>query len=210
MQRQFFVDFDGTVTTEDTVVAMVQRFAREGWQEINRKWEKKELSTEECARSILKLMDADVAELRRLMDSIALDPYFPAFLALCQQQGDQVYILSDGYDFNIKNILSRYNIDVPFYCNKLIYTDHFDIECLYNNPDCGSCGTCKTALMRQLTQKGCQTIYIGDGYSDICPAQNADMVWAKNSLLDYCRQQGIKAVAFDNFADIIKWLQKNS
>ena len=207
MRKQFFIDFDGTVTTRDTVAAMVESFAGEGWQELNQKWENKEISTEECARRTLELFNTDLGELEKLLDTIDIDRYFPDFLSFCESQGYQVYILSDGYDFNIKHVLSRYNIDLPYYCNKLLYTDRFDIKCGNTNPDCDSCGTCKTNLMQQLKMPGYQSVYIGDGYSDTCPAEHADIVFAKSSLLRYCREHGISAIAFDNFSDIIKYLQ---
>lgn len=207
MHKQFFIDFDGTVTTKDTVAAMVESFAREGWQELNEKWEKKEMSTEECARRTLKLFDTDPAELEKLLDTISIDKYFPDFLTFCQNKGYQVYILSDGYDFNIKHILNRYKINIPYYCNKLIYSGHFDIECINTNENCDSCGTCKTNLMQQLHIPGCQSVYIGDGYSDTCPAEHADVVFAKSSLLKFSREHGINAIAFGNFDDIIKHLK---
>ncbi|HEX3011887.1 MAG TPA: MtnX-like HAD-IB family phosphatase [Syntrophomonadaceae bacterium] len=207
MNKQFFIDFDGTITTRDTVLTMVENFGGQGWQELNRKWENKELSTEECARETLKLFRTDLNELQKMLDTIVIDEYFPEFLDLCQSRGFKVYILSDGYDFNIRNILNRYNISLPFYSNKLLYTDHFDIECIYINENCSDCGTCKTGLMQQLQETGSEAVYIGDGYSDTCPAQHADQVFAKSSLLKFCRQNGIKAVPFDNFKDIIRQIE---
>ena len=49
MQRIFFIDFDGTITKKDVCEAMVERFAADGWQEINLLWETRKISTEECA-----------------------------------------------------------------------------------------------------------------------------------------------------------------
>lgn len=210
MNKQFFIDFDGTVTTKDTVAAMVASFAGEGWQKLNQKWENKEISTEECARRTLELFDTDMAELGKLLNTIVIDDYFLEFLKLCENLEYKVYILSDGYDFNIKSILGRYKIHIPYYCNKLLYSDHFDIECSYPNESCGKCGTCKTNLMRQLQESGCQSVYIGDGYSDTCPAGHADIVFAKSSLLKFCQQNGIKAIAFENFSDIIRRIENES
>jgi 2-hydroxy-3-keto-5-methylthiopentenyl-1-phosphate phosphatase len=45
-------------------------------------------------------------------------------------------------------------------------------------------------------------VYVGNGYSDRCPAEHADVVLAKGELLDHCRSQGIEHIAFDNFRDV--------
>ncbi|MEA1962598.1 MAG: MtnX-like HAD-IB family phosphatase, partial [Bacillota bacterium] len=186
-----------------TCSAMVETFARDGWQEINRLWEQKELSTEECANKTFELFDAVPDDIKKLMKSIEIDDYFIAFLKLCKRQEDKVYILSDGYDLNIQTILKKYNIDVPYFCNRLIYTDKFMIQCPHINQSCGKCGTCKTTLMKQLKEPGSQTIYIGDGYSDTCPATHADIVYAKGSLYAFCMENGIDAIPYQSFKDII-------
>ena len=34
-------------------------------------------------------------------------------------------------------------------------------------------------------------VYVGDGYSDRCPVQYADIVFAKGDLQTYCQEQNI-------------------
>ena len=205
MKKVFFIDFDGTITTIDTCVKMVEVFAGEGWQEINQLWEEGAISTEECARRTFALFDAQPKDISRLMHSIDIDPYFLSFIKICEEQGHQLYILSDGYDENIRLILDRYKIALPYFANKLIYEHGFSIQTPYANNDCGQCGTCKTKLMQQLLGHA-QSVYIGDGYSDICPAKHADVVYAKSALYDYCVHNGIPALPFHSFKDIIAGL----
>jgi 2-hydroxy-3-keto-5-methylthiopentenyl-1-phosphate phosphatase len=203
MRKVFFIDFDGTITRRDTCAAMVEEFARDGWQELNDQWERRELSTQECANLIFALFDATIHDIARFIYEIEIDPYFSKFLELCRSHDYKVYILSDGYDFNIETILGKYNLQVPYYANKLVYGSAFAIECPYINEDCGKCGTCKTRLMESLKGE-CQSIYIGDGYSDTCPAQHADLVYAKDTLYRFCLEKGIKAIPYRNFNDIVK------
>jgi 2-hydroxy-3-keto-5-methylthiopentenyl-1-phosphate phosphatase len=59
-----FVDFDGTITKEDTCAAMVEAFAGDGWREINDRWERKEISTEQCANMTFNLFQADLNDLK--------------------------------------------------------------------------------------------------------------------------------------------------
>lgn len=207
MNRTFFVDFDGTVTRVDTCKAMVKAFATPGWEALNELWEKKQLSTEACANLTFKLFRADLEDVRRLLETVEIDEYFPAFLETCRARGDRVIVLSDGYDFNIRTVFRKYSIDLPFYANRMVYDGGFKIECPYLNPDCGTCGVCKTKLMEELREPGSQAVYIGDGYSDTCPAGKADLVFAKGILYRYCQEMGITAQYFNNFYDIITYLK---
>lgn len=204
-KKTVFTDFDGTVTRVDSCFAMVKALARDGWQELNEMWQKKKLSTLECANQTFELFDANIDDVKRLIDTIEIDEHFREFLAFCRSREYEIYILSDGYDFNIQTILNRYNVDVKFFANKLLFDQEkrFRVECPHQSSSCVRCGTCKTELIRQLTPKGNQVVYIGDGHSDMCPAAAADIVFAKDVLYRYCQEKGIKAIEFKNFKDII-------
>jgi 2-hydroxy-3-keto-5-methylthiopentenyl-1-phosphate phosphatase len=203
MSKIFFIDFDGTITLKDTCAAMVEAFAKDGWEEINRLWEDKKLSTEDCANMTFHLMNAGIDDIRKLMETIEIDPYFKEFLSIIRNSGYKAYVLSDGYDFNIETVFLKYNIDVPYYSNKLLYDNGFHIECPHSNKACGNCGTCKSRLMDWLKENGDQVIYIGDGYSDTCPAEKADMVFAKGTLYKYCIDKGLNVIHYNNFKDIL-------
>lgn len=203
MKKTFFIDFDGTITKVDTCIAVMDAFAQDAWKEVNEMWERKELTTEECANRVFQLINVSPGHLRRLLETIEIDDYFLDFLAFCKDQSYQVYVLSDGYDFHIETVFHKYGIDLPYYANRLIYNDGFRISCIYSNPSCGGCGTCKTTLMEKLKKEGFQAVYIGDSYSDTCPAVQADLVFAKDVLYEYCMENGIAAVRFDDFQDIM-------
>ncbi|CEO90095.1 MAG: hypothetical protein RQM95_13085 [Syntrophaceticus schinkii] len=72
---------------------------------------------------------------------------------------------------------------------------------------CGNCGTCKTTLMEKLNKEGHQAVYIGDSYSDTCPAEHADHVFARDVLYEYCLENSIPATPFNDFREIIEQLQ---
>lgn len=203
MKRTIFIDFDGTITKVDTCAAMVEAFAAEGWQEINEKWERKELSTQDCANRTFQLFDAGIEDISKLMESMEIDDFFKDFLNICRELGYKVYVLSDGYDYCIDAVFQKNDIEAPYYANRMMYEQGFKIECAHFNEACGNCGTCKTKLMAALKEVGSQTVYIGDGYSDTCPAMNADIVFAKGDLYKYCQDKGIRAILYNNFADII-------
>jgi 2-hydroxy-3-keto-5-methylthiopentenyl-1-phosphate phosphatase len=45
-------------------------------------------------------------------------------------------------------------------------------------------------------------VYVGDGLSDRCPSENADLVFAKGDLLAHCREKHIDCIEFRNFRDV--------
>jgi 2-hydroxy-3-keto-5-methylthiopentenyl-1-phosphate phosphatase len=45
-------------------------------------------------------------------------------------------------------------------------------------------------------------VYIGEGYSDRCPARFADIIFAKDELLRFCQRENISYFAYATFADI--------
>lgn len=207
MGTVFFIDFDGTITKKDVCAAMVEAFADDGWREINERWERKEISTEQCANMTFNLFRADINDLKRLMDTMEIDEYFKDFLALCRERGHGVYVLSDGYDICIEAVFKKYQIEVPYYANRMVYDGSFKIECPGTNPACGICGNCKTGLMKELNAEGNTVVYVGDGYSDTCPAAKADVVFAKSDLYRYCKDNGISARHFNDFKDIISYIE---
>lgn len=207
MKKTIFVDFDGTITKVDTCAAMVKAFAAEGWQEINEQWERKELSTKECASKTFQLFRVGMIEVAGLMERMEIDDFFKEFLCFCRTKNYKVFVLSDGYDFCVDKVFKKYNLEVSYYANKMFYEQGFQIDCPHFNEACGNCGTCKKNLMAALNEPGSQTVYIGDGYSDICPAMHADVVFAKKDLYNYCMAKGINAIHYETFADILTHLR---
>ncbi len=207
MSRLFLVDFDGTITLEDTCIAMVRAFARGDWARLNRLWEQKELDTVEVARQTLAMFQASRDDLDQLLAQMSVDPDFVPFYDTVLARGDELLILSDGYDYSIRSILQRIGRPtIPFYANELrVDAAGFTMDCGRPSLDCQLCGTCKKEICLELHREGWETVYIGDGASDECVCATADLVFAKGSLIRYCERQGIAYRPFAGFADIQAW-----
>jgi phosphoglycolate phosphatase len=75
-------------------------------------------------------------------------------------------------------------------------------------PDCGVCGTCKLAILRQFRADYEKIILIGDGESDRHAAEEADVVLALHDLFVYCAGQGIPAIRIESFEDVPRLLTR--
>lgn len=207
MKYVFFLDFDGTITVEDTCDMLLKRYGNQESLALNRRWERKEIATRECARLLFRQMDLTPAALSQLVGEVELDPGFKALLGFCEQRGYPVFILSDGYDQIIQGVIQRENIQIPFYCNNLVFDGDYTVSFPNHNPDCGQCGTCKRKLIEQRSSPGTQGVYVGDGYSDFCAAATCEVVFAKGKLWDYCRAKNIPAYPYETFLDVLQWLR---
>jgi 2-hydroxy-3-keto-5-methylthiopentenyl-1-phosphate phosphatase len=53
-------------------------------------------------------------------------------------------------------------------------------------------------------------VYAGEGYSDRCPVQYADVVFAKDELLKHCEASSIAYYPYASFADVRDRLERLS
>ena len=51
-------------------------------------------------------------------------------------------------------------------------------------------------------------MYVGDGRSDVCPAQEADILFAKGYLLDFFKKKKRLCMAFNDFADVLTYFRR--
>ena len=195
-----FVDFDGTIAPVDTTDLLLERFAAPAWREIEDDWKAGRIGSRECLVRQIDLVRASEAQMDAFVAGIEIDPGFARFARLCRRLGHNVTIVSDGLDRTIEAVLERYDLDLPFHANRLQWQggDRWRLTFPHASSDCRAlAGTCKCRFLegqpRQLR------IVVGDGRSDFCVADRADLVLAKGALLDRCRASAIPHLAFADF-----------
>jgi 2-hydroxy-3-keto-5-methylthiopentenyl-1-phosphate phosphatase len=73
----------------------------------------------------------------------------------------------------------------------------------YEDAECTRCACCKRNIMLTKSSDDDVIVYIGEGYSDRCPAQYADIVFAKDELQKFCQEKNISYFLYDSFDDIL-------
>jgi 2-hydroxy-3-keto-5-methylthiopentenyl-1-phosphate phosphatase len=204
MDIQIFCDFDGTITTQDTLGRFLTEFAPPEWLELERRWINGEFGSKVCLTEQLRLIPKpDAATLNAFLNSIQIDPDFVEFYNFLKEKKVDFYVVSDGLDFFIKTILKKYSLnDIKFFSNVLMpdFTSEFPN---YNESCKRQAGTCKCGVIDKLIDTQKTLIYIGDGISDFCAAQRADIIFAKRTLLSYCRENNFRnVIEFKTFTDI--------
>lgn len=197
-----FCDFDGTIATDDVTDLVLNRFALPAWQDIEALWEAGVINSAECMRAQIRLIRARRDEIDKFLEQVEIDPGFRDFKRFCDRSGIRVVIVSDGVDHFIRRVLALHDISgIKIIANRLIETEHgFDLDFPHTRPDCrAAAGVCKCAALKG---RGSH-VYVGDGRSDFCAARSAAMVFAKDKLAAYCRQEAIPHVVYEDFFDVL-------
>jgi 2-hydroxy-3-keto-5-methylthiopentenyl-1-phosphate phosphatase len=208
MNRKLLIiaDFDGTVSPMDVGYEVLQKFTGRGWDEIDRAYCSGEIGSKEAYSRIAALIRGTREEMQQYVRAHArVDTHFVSFYAFCRKAGIDLRILSDGLDFYIDLVLRKEGLgDIPFCSNVTRFRDGqgFAIEFPEENLECDKCGTCKSLILQRLKPAFDRIIYIGDGYSDVCPAEKADVVFAKGILYKTFSKKGLPCIRFRDFADI--------
>ena len=203
-------DFDGTITRTDVAEDILEAFAPHEWWSIEEEHRARKIGTRETMVRQFALVRAKEADMLRFVDEhVALDETFPPFVAACRERGIPVEIVSEGLDFYLRHLLERWRIDVPARTNRTTFEgDRVRISYPYADPTCNLCGTCKLRRLFDLRVAGYHVAYVGDGHSDLCPAVEADLVFAKKELADLCREEAIDFIPFDTFADVRREMEE--
>ena len=196
-----FLDFDGTVTSVDTGVHLLERLAPPEWREVDAEYLRGEIGSRVCLLDEWDLLPHDEARLRAELSDVALDPDAGALIADLRAAGAEVLVVSDGFGFFATDVAAA--LGVPILTNTVDWTTgrlefpHEDRCCA-----CSSCGVCKQAPIKDAKYQGRSTVLVGDGASDYKAALLADVVFAKGTLAEWCARQGVPFTPFTTLADV--------
>ena len=202
-------DFDGTVTRQDTLVEILNRYGSAQWQDVQRKVVSGELSIREGLQAEMGSVRASPEELKSLLaHHVEVDPSFPPFLQSMRLKGIPLICLSGGFDLCLETVLSKAGLwPIPYLANRLIRNNgSWHVEFPYPSLNCQACGHCKGDPIRGWNEQGYQTIFVGNGVTDRCAALNATLTFAKDELFSWALAQGIASVRYQTFGDIEKEL----
>jgi 2-hydroxy-3-keto-5-methylthiopentenyl-1-phosphate phosphatase len=192
------VDFDGTACLHDVAEHLLMRYGDPSWPSYDEAWARGEIGAREGIRAQAAMLDAPTDELLAYaLDHCPMDPTFSPFVRWAANAGLPVTVVSDGFGFYIEPLLAAAGIDdVP-----IITNTWRDGEMSFDNGhgECVGCGTCK---MRAVLEAPGPVAFIGEGDSDRFGALYADIVFAKDALVDWCKQDGVPFVPWDDFDDV--------
>jgi len=208
---RFFCDFDGTVCFDDVGASFFKTFLKEKSNEITNALVAGEISLRDwLSRSVDALPLISKDEFLKFIDQFKVDADFIEFAEYTRNNGIDIIILSDGLDIYIYSILSNYNLEyLKVFANHVEFVpidgrQKMIVQFPYADAECKRCGNCKRNHLLTLSADEDIIVYVGDGYSDFCPAEYADYIFAKRDLLKYCQKKNITYFEFQTFKDVRK------
>ncbi|HUW53612.1 MAG TPA: MtnX-like HAD-IB family phosphatase [Rhodanobacter sp.] len=202
-------DFDGTISVEDVIDSLLDRFGGPGWEVLEQDWRAGRIGSRECMAGQVDLLKMTRAELDSHLAGLWIDHAFPGFVARARELNVPIRVVSDGLDYAIHQILGRYGLDdLPLAANHLAPATpprQWSLTSPFQADGCRS-GTCKCACVAHARSTGARTLLIGDGASDFCAADRVDFVFAKHRLIEHCRAVGIPYVPITGFEDALEFL----
>lgn len=208
-----FFDFDNTITTCDVIDDILLRFSKDKrWIKLEEEWKKGKISSKECLKGQIGGILISRKELNNYLYSIKLDSYFKRVIDFLNLKGTKVIILSDNFDYTLKRILRNNGIsDLKIYSNKLKFSkDKLKLLFPFRDRKCCICAHCKRNNLLSNINGDSISIYIGDGLSDSCPAQYADIVFAKGDLLKYFKEKKLGCIPYKTLKDVYGYLRRSS
>jgi len=200
-------DFDGTITTTETLGFLFSEFAESRF-EYARQWARGEIDMRDEFRLTFKTVKANKKEMEEALNEIEIDPGFPEFLEFGREKGYTFAIISDGLEWYIEYLLNRYNIhDIPIFANQIFFEpDGFRFEFPWFDEETHRRGVCKPKIARAYRKHSKKLVFVGDGRSDIDIIHEADIVFSHGWLAGYCFAKGLGKDEFFDWYDLEdKW-----
>lgn len=196
-----FIDFDGTISSRDVGIYLLEKFARGHYEIIDRQYEEGVIGSRQYVTELWPLLShVDPEDLVATAKEVELDSGFDPLLRVLTACGADVAVVSDGLGFYLPALLGGRQLSVR--ANQV--GDDFRPTFPFGDASCpcGLCGTCKAVPVREARARGKRTAVVGDGTSDRYAAAEADLVFAKGRLISWCEEASIPYTPFEGLNDV--------
>jgi 2-hydroxy-3-keto-5-methylthiopentenyl-1-phosphate phosphatase len=189
------LDWDGTVTVEDTLILALREFG--DWQvylDAAAALARGEITLHEEIRRDAESIRTPIEEVVAwLAGHVELRPGFHELAETYRPM-----IVSSNFRQLIDPILARERVELEVRANEVEWRSEGWRATFRNGAACATCGEpCKRADL-----PAGEIVYVGDGYSDRCAAQAADRVFARDELAVYLDGHGVAYERFDDLHDV--------
>ncbi len=197
-----FLDFDGTISQADISLLLMDRLAGPTWRETESAYQGGVIGSLECMRREWHMLShCTERQLRTVVKEVPLDPGFVPLVTELREAGAEVAVVSDGFGFYVEEVCRT--LDLPVFTNGI---DWVSREMVFPNRAldcrCPGCGTCKRTVLLGAKERGRRVVFVGDGQSDVLAAPLADLLFAKDTLAEWCTVSGTPFVPFATLLDV--------
>ncbi len=127
MSIQVFCDFDGTITNNDNIMSIMEKFAPPEAEEVKNKILSQELSIQEGVSQLFQLIPTNLHDdiIQFLIETAEIRSGFHEFIQFVKENNISFYVISGGMDFFVYPLLQGIILKEQIYCNKKIASEYF-------------------------------------------------------------------------------------
>lgn len=198
-----FIDFDGTITTEDTLTGAILPFVDpQEFKEYNGKLFAGEMTLSEVVRYAYDDRPAEwLPSMLEYIDKVQIRPGFDEFLDTMQKKNIPVVVISGGFRQFSERKLAPY-MDRITALHAVELTVDGDKMRLVSQYDDGNELLKKTDVMALYEYE--HAIGIGDSLTDKNMAQAVDTCFARDVLAQYLTKIGRAFTPYDDFYEVMR------
>jgi 2-hydroxy-3-keto-5-methylthiopentenyl-1-phosphate phosphatase len=209
-KRTLVVDFDGTITEQDVLDEIARTFGDdEVYREVDEALDRNGITLHEVLRREFEPVRAPLGEVVEWVHAnSSIRPGFRELVGLARERGWRLVVVSSGFRQLIEPMLERAGIKgLELVSNEVDPDPEGWRITFFDESRCEVCGeACKRTTVRSVVDGG-EVVYVGDGYSDRCAAEDADLVFARRGLAAYLTERGVPFEPFENFFQIAEKLE---
>ncbi|WP_206458231.1 HAD-IB family phosphatase [Anaerovorax sp. IOR16] len=207
-KKIIFVDFDGTITMEDTLDGAMRLFvSKEEYEEKLNELIHGKITLSEALHMVFDHTPSNrFHEIMEYVETIEIRDGFSEFLDEMNSVGIPVVIISGGLRQLLEAKIGKYK-------DHFLGVHYVDLDLsgekmkLVSQYDDGKELLKKTEIMEQYDYES--AICIGDSYTDINMAGASDVVFARDILADYLKKEGRCYIPWNNFYDVCEAIKSS-
>ncbi|AOY06976.1 2-hydroxy-3-keto-5-methylthiopentenyl-1-phosphate phosphatase [Bacillus subtilis] len=205
-------DFDGTITMNDNIINIMKTFAPPEWVALKDGVLSKTLSIKEGVGRMFGLLPSRLKEeiTSFVLEDAKIREGFREFVAFINEQEIPFYVISGGMDFFVYPLLEGIVEKDRIYCNHASFDNdyiHIDWPHSCKGTCSNQCGCCKPSVIHELSEPNQYIIMIGDSVTDVEAAKLSDLCFARDYLLNECREKNLNHLPYQDFYEIRKEIE---
>ncbi|MFN6479741.1 HAD-IB family phosphatase [Nostoc sp. DedQUE07] len=207
MKRIVFCDFDGTITVDETFVAVLKKFAPVLSAKLLPEMYAKRLTLREGVKEILQsIPSASYPEILEFTKPKLIRPGFIEFLDFLEFQGVSLIVISGGLRGMVEVVLDRIVHRI-----EKIYAVDVDISSAYLKVNSEYEGDTELIAKVQVMDRypADEKIAIGDSITDLNMGLQASVVFARSPLAEYLDEHQKPYIPWNDFFQIRDYLAKS-
>lgn len=213
-------DFDDTTAERNVATLLLETFhtgdgstGKPHWRETQKRFVNAEITLAEYQEITFSQITAARQEQAAFAcENVSLRPGFCELATFCADNGVEIAIASHGLDFYVTALLDAAGVShLPVYAVETgeLPSGQTTFAYRFTKDGCAwAPGNCKCSVVERYKERGLRVLYAGDGASDACPARHADFIFARDSLLRICRDEGLAHRELTDFHVMLDYLRQ--